>query len=108
MPANSLALLMNWQVVAQINEQTADDRSSYDALFDVPYATLSVGTIQGGTATNIVPNLCEFTFDYRNLPSMTTDAILTPIHAKIEALSEQMQAVDEVLSKLRSWKTCQR
>ena len=83
---------------AQTNEQTGDDRSSYDALFDVPYATLSVGTIQGGTATNIVPNLCEFTFDYRNLPSMTTDAILTPIHAKIEALSEQMQAVDEYTS----------
>ncbi len=67
-------------------------RSDNDALFDVPYSTLSVGTIKGGTATNIVPNLCEFTFDYRNLPHMTQDDILTPIQAKVAELNAQMQA----------------
>ena len=67
-------------------------RSDNDGLFDVPYSTLSVGTIQGGTATNIVPNLCEFTFDYRNLPHMTQDDILAPIAAKVAELSTQMQA----------------
>jgi len=63
-----------------------------DALFTVPYSTLSVGTIHGGTATNIVPNLCEFTFDYRNLPHMTQDDILEPIQAKVAELNAQMQA----------------
>jgi len=63
-----------------------------DALFDVPYSTLSVGTIRGGTATNIVPNLCEFTFDYRNLPHMTQEDILAPIQAKVAELNAQMQA----------------
>ena len=67
-------------------------RSDNDALFDVPYSTLSVGTIKGGTATNIVPNLCEFTFDYRNLPHMTQDDILAPIQAKVAELTAQMQA----------------
>ena len=67
-------------------------RDDNDSLFDVPYSTLSVGTIQGGTATNIVPNLCEFTFDYRNLPHMTQDDILVPIQAKVAELSAQMQA----------------
>ena len=67
-------------------------RDDNDALFDVPYSTLSVGTIRGGTATNIVPNLCEFTFDYRNLPHMTQDDILLPIQAKVAELSAQMQA----------------
>ena len=66
--------------------------SDNDALFDVPYSTLSVGTIKGGTATNIVPNLCEFTFDYRNLPHMTQDDILIPIQAKVAELTAQMQA----------------
>ncbi len=66
-------------------------RNDSDALFDVPYSTLSVGTIQGGTATNIVPNLCEFTFDYRNLPHMTQDDILAPIQAKVAELAAQMQ-----------------
>ena len=68
------------------------DRGDNDELFDVPYSTLSVGTIQGGTATNIVPNLCEFTFDYRNLPHMTQDDILSPIQAKVAELNAQMQA----------------
>ncbi|HCR86663.1 MULTISPECIES: acetylornithine deacetylase [Psychrobacter] len=72
--------------------QEISHRSDNDALFDVPYSTLSVGTIQGGTATNIVPNLCEFTFDYRNLPHMTQDDILVPIAAKVAELSAQMQA----------------
>ena len=67
-------------------------RDDNDSLFDVPYSTLSVGTIQGGTATNIVPNLCEFTFDYRNLPHMTQDDILAPIQAKVVELTKQMQA----------------
>ncbi len=72
--------------------QEISHRSDNDGLFDVPYSTLSVGTIQGGTATNIVPNLCEFTFDYRNLPHMTQDDILVPIAAKVAELSTQMQA----------------
>ena len=76
-------------------DELADElsqRLDNDALFDVPYSTLSVGTIQGGTATNIVPNLCEFTFDYRNLPHMTQQDILAPIQAKVTELSAQMQS----------------
>ncbi|MDO4250954.1 MAG: acetylornithine deacetylase [Moraxella sp.] len=65
-----------------------------DEEFDVPYATLSVGTISGGTATNIVPNLCEFSFDYRNLPTMSLEEVLTPIHEHAKFLSKQMQQVD--------------
>lgn len=69
-------------------------RLDTDALFDVPFSTLSVGTIHGGTATNIVPNLCEFTFDYRNLPHMTQADILAPIKAQIASLQSQMQSID--------------
>lgn len=65
-----------------------------DPLFDVPYSTLSIGTIQGGTATNIVPNFCEFTFDYRNLPTMGNADILPAIKQKIGELNQQMQQVD--------------
>ena len=74
--------------------QQLSERDDCDALFDIPFSTLSVGTITGGTATNIVPNLCEFTFDYRNLPHMTHADILTPIETQIARLEAQMQAVD--------------
>lgn len=74
--------------------QTLSTREDSDHYFDVPFSTLSVGTIQGGTATNIVPNLCEFTFDYRNLPHMGQDAIIAPIEHQIARLNQQMQAID--------------
>ncbi len=43
-------------------------RHDTDPDYDVPFSTLSVNTIAGGIAGNIVPQLCEFEFDYRNLP----------------------------------------
>ncbi|MEP1352821.1 MAG: acetylornithine deacetylase [Tateyamaria sp.] len=38
-----------------------------DPAYDVPYTTLHVGMIEGGTALNIVPNRSEFLFEIRNL-----------------------------------------
>ena len=36
--------------------------------FDPPYATVHVGTVQGGTARNIVPRLCTFHWEVRGIP----------------------------------------
>ncbi len=40
-----------------------------DPRFEPSYSTVSVGTIEGGTATNIVPKTCEFSWQVRGLPS---------------------------------------
>lgn len=40
----------------------------YDREFDIPYTTVHVGTIRGGTALNIVPKDCSFDFEFRHLP----------------------------------------
>ena len=42
-----------------------------DPQFEPPYSTISVGTIKGGTAGNIVPKLCEFQWQVRSLPQAT-------------------------------------
>lgn len=60
--------------------------------FDVPFSTLSVGAISGGTATNIVPNFCEFSFDFRNLPHVSPTAVIEPIREFIQKLSQHMSA----------------
>ncbi len=65
-----------------------------DDSFNVPFGTLSVGTIQGGIATNIIPNLCEFTFEYRNLPFANPANILAQIQAHADTLSQRMQQID--------------
>jgi len=40
-----------------------------DQRFEPPFSTVSVGTIKGGTAANIVPKTCEFQWQVRSLPS---------------------------------------
>jgi acetylornithine deacetylase len=39
-----------------------------DPRFEPPYSTVMVGTIEGGTAHNIVPKTCEFQWQVRSLP----------------------------------------
>jgi acetylornithine deacetylase len=36
--------------------------------FDPPHTTIHVGTIQGGTILNIIPERCEFIMEWRNIP----------------------------------------
>ncbi len=51
----------------------------HDDRFGVPWTTLHVGTIHGGTALNIIPNMCEFRFEIRNLKSDDPMAIMAKI-----------------------------
>jgi acetylornithine deacetylase len=37
--------------------------------FDPPHTTTHVGTIQGGTILNIIPERCEFIMEWRNIPA---------------------------------------
>ncbi len=49
-----------------------------------PWTTVQVGTIQGGTAVNILPAHCEFLWEYRGLPDESPGAILDAIQTFIE------------------------
>jgi acetylornithine deacetylase len=56
----------------------ADDmaKGPFDQAFDPPCSTAQTGVIRGGTAVNLVPDLCTFDFEFRNLPmSAATDII---------------------------------
>ena len=44
--------------------------------YDVPYTTLHVGRIDGGTALNIVPNRCTVDFEIRNIEQDDAGALL--------------------------------
>lgn len=46
--------------------------------FDPPYPTLSIGVLNGGTATNILARECRFAFDLRCPPGFAPDSILEP------------------------------
>lgn len=52
------------------------DDGALDDDYDVSYTTLHVGTIEGGTALNIVPNRAEFLAEIRNLAGDDPEKIL--------------------------------
>jgi acetylornithine deacetylase len=47
-----------------------------DSRFEPPFTSFNVGTIAGGTAQNIVPRHCSFTWEFRELPGDDGAAIL--------------------------------
>lgn len=49
-------------------QQNLIDHGSHDSDYDIAHTTLHIGTINGGTALNIVPNYCTLDFEIRNLP----------------------------------------
>ncbi len=57
-----------------------------DEAYDVPYTTVHVGKIEGGTALNIVPNRCTVDFEIRNVAEDDADEILCGITAYGESL----------------------
>lgn len=76
----------------RIEQQLKD--SGGDPRFEPAYPTLQVTRIDGGTATNIVPVSCRFTFDVRALPGIDIDRIESRLveFAEAECLPE-MRAV---------------
>jgi acetylornithine deacetylase len=61
-----------------------------DSPFIPPHATLTIGTMAGGTAPNILARRAQFVFDLRCPPDVDPEVILAPFKAKIAALNSEM------------------
>ncbi len=62
--------------------------------FEPPYTTLTVGTVQGGIAKNIIPRHCSFEWEIRCLPQRRPDAIIERVKRLArEELEPAMQQV---------------
>lgn len=73
----------------------AKSRASPESGFDPPHTTLSVGTIAGGSAVNIIARDCAFEWDLRTLPDDDAAALKARIDAFIAAdVLPRMQAVE--------------
>lgn len=84
-------------VVAKVRE-IADRlrlKGARDGLYDLPFSTAHVGTLQGGTALNIVPDNASFLFEFRtiaedNLETLTDEVVS---YAR-DVLEPAMKAID--------------
>jgi len=54
-------------------------KGPFNRLFDPPYTTIHTGTINGGTALNIVPLECDFHFEFRYIPDDDPFALLEQV-----------------------------
>lgn len=63
-----------------------------DPHFDPPWSTLTVGTIHGGTAPNILARECRFTFDLRCVPDRDADQVLAPFWTAVEQARQRLAA----------------
>ena len=69
------------------------DEGPFDAGFSPPYTTVHTGTIQGGTALNIVPRACSFDFEFRNIPADDPAALLGEVRRFAAGLLPEMHRV---------------
>jgi acetylornithine deacetylase len=66
----------------------------FDPLYDVPHSTGHVGVLKGGTALNIVPDLCELVFEFRTVGEASPDALVDEVvRFARDALEPEMRAV---------------
>jgi len=52
---------------------------------EVPYVTLNAGTVHGGTAVNVVPELCAVELGLRPLPGMAAPQLVERVRSALEA-----------------------
>ena len=90
------AIVAAAEMIAEIGRLHAEARSRArsDSGFDPPHTTLSVGTIAGGTAVNIIARECAFDWDLRTLPHEDSAVLKARIDRFIAAdLLPRMRAV---------------
>jgi len=84
------------QLISFLRTQQRDIEKNgpFDDGYTVPHSTIHVGTIQGGTALNIVPDSCLFNFEIRHLPDHDIEPIVAQLseYARTD-LEPKMKAV---------------
>ena len=84
------------QIINFLEDEGRRMREKGDATerFDPPYTTVQIGTIEGGTALNIIPHKCSFVWEFRALPDQDVNEIPDRVEAFIqETLLPKMRTI---------------
>lgn len=73
---NALHLATDFVVHLRALQADLAANGSRDPAYGVPYSTIHVGQMSGGTALNIVPDLAEVRFEIRHLATDATSALI--------------------------------
>lgn len=84
---NAILLASDMIQVARSIQERLKVAARPDPELSVPYTTLHVGVIGGGTKVNIIPQHCSVGFEIRNLPKDDPDLILAELAQAGRALA---------------------
>ena len=73
--------------IEEFGSQLAEKQNN---LFSPGFTTLNIGTIQGGTAKNIIPGQCSFQLEWRPIPGQSSDTV--PV--AVSKIAEKLRAAD--------------
>lgn len=76
-----------------------DIKKEQNPNFEIPYTTMNIGKIQGGSAINSVPDFCEFLVDFRTIDTKSEEKIVQ----EIEVLKEKYRADVQNLNRLSAF-----
>ena len=94
-PKGVNAVQIACEIVAYIARRAREfrDHGHKEPTYDVPFTTVHVGTIKGGTALNIVPRDCQFDFEIRHLPFDDPRAFFRDVETFAQTFIADMHAV---------------
>jgi acetylornithine deacetylase len=89
------AILVAGELLGEISRIRADVERAGDpsGRFDPPYSTVHVGTIEGGTAKNIIPRRCAFAWETRLLPTADPAEVPDRLAAFARTLEPAMKGI---------------
>lgn len=89
---NALHLAADFAAALRALQEELASTGARDAAYDIPYSTVHIGLMSGGTALNIVPDRAELTFEYRHLPQDSAADLLARIKAAAKVTAAPHQA----------------
>ncbi len=94
-PAKGISANMN--AVKFLNEldefYKKEIKTDEEKAYEIPYTTMNVGTIHGGSAKNSVPAYCEISIDFR----IASKTHIEKITNKVEELSKKYKAENKII-----------
>lgn len=90
------AIYMATELIDKIRarQSSIEADGARDDAYEVPYTTLHVGVVRGGTVCNIVPSQCDLEFEIRNLPNDDASLIVAGMRADAAAIASSVQRAE--------------
>ena len=89
------------RLVSLIQDLAGNPAVPTHSFFDPAFTTINIGTIEGGTAKNIVPGQCRFQIEWRPIPGDVADRVLESVRQIEHRLTAHNPACRVEIARVR-------